>query len=239
MESSTNIITVANITTHLNFNYNNLPVFIGLLTNCETMYKKLKILLPVELAGNTFPKNIAYLFYESTSDTTNSITSRITTIQSEKDFISFAKHLYNKLRTTQILKSNDNPEIDSANDGTLLNIDLTIGFEVWSNAPVIRNIHILSNKKPSIPSTTLPVEPFFRPFIHSDINGKSDNKIQLAESKTTVDLEYDDAFLLNIHYAKAYLINNGISKENIDFDLNFLLHKHINFKQINVYQPMP
>jgi len=93
-----------------------------------------------------------------------------------------------------------------------------------------------------IPSTTQPITTSIHPFVHSnsmDSSGYKDINPQICSTaKSQVSLDYDDAFLMNMRYVKSYLLERGVSPENIDFDLHFLLHKLANPDKYN-YKPMP
>lgn len=94
-----------------------------------------------------------------------------------------------------------------------------------------------SENNKSMPSITQHASLTASPLVHSNTNEFTN--IKDVNTKITVDLQYDDAFYMNIHYVKLYLIDCGILPVNIDFDLSFLLHKHINVKKFNPYKPMP
>jgi hypothetical protein len=228
-----NIITIANTTTKIGFNYNNLHMINKLLNQPTDIGKNIKVLLPEALSGRTFPINIAHKFYEEQADCR---ISRLTRITTEAEFVYFAQKLYIELSEQNLLIKN------SPKEGSLLDMDLTIGFEVWSNAVDMRAKDMPRDTQQKMPSTTQPITSSIHPFVHSnspDSTGYKDINPQICSTaKTQVNLDYDDAFLMNIHYVKSYLLERGVSPENINFDLHFLLHKWTDPDKSN-YKPMP
>lgn len=108
-------------------------------------------------------------------------------------------------------------------------MELTFGFEVWSNATDMRAKDMPWDIKQKIPSTTKSIAARNHPFVHSNSTDstsyKNINPQICSTAKQQVNLDYDDAFLMNIYYVKSYLLERGVAPENINFDLHFLLHK--------------
>lgn len=98
-----NIITIANTTTRLVFNYSNLHMIIKLLNEPNNIGKSIKVLLPEPLSGRNFPINIAHKFYEGQDD---KLISRLTRITTEDEFVSFAQKLYIELSEQNLLIKN-------------------------------------------------------------------------------------------------------------------------------------